>query len=89
MLQKNSFCKDLLYFLKICDTIKLHECHFMGVLILERDIEYRRQIMENYKKDVEPLFRYLSWLESKKGEGTTACILIPKGGVKHAYSGTR
>ena len=40
----------------------------MGVLILERDMEYRRQIMENYKKDVEPLFRYLSWLESKKGE---------------------
>ncbi|MGN0431496.1 MAG: hypothetical protein ACI4EQ_03985 [Lachnospiraceae bacterium] len=35
---------------------------------MEHDIEYRRRLMENYKKDVEPLFRYLSWLEDKKGK---------------------
>lgn len=34
---------------------------------MEQDVEYRRQLMEKYKKDVEPLFRYLPWLEEKKG----------------------
>lgn len=35
---------------------------------MEHDIEYRRKLMDNYKKDVEPLFRYLSWFEEKKGK---------------------
>lgn len=34
---------------------------------MERDIEYRRQRIRSYRKDIEPLFRYLPWLESKRG----------------------
>jgi hypothetical protein len=34
---------------------------------MEQDMEYRRQLVERYKKDVEPLFRYLPWLIEKKG----------------------
>ena len=32
-----------------------------------QDIEFRRQKIKQYKKDVEPLFAYLSWFEEKKG----------------------
>lgn len=35
---------------------------------MEQDMEYRRKLMEGYKKSVEPLFRYYTWLESKNGE---------------------
>lgn len=38
---------------------------------MEQSTEYKRSVMENYKKDVEPLFRYLSWLEDKKGESVS------------------
>ena len=44
---------------------------FYGGVILEQSTEYKRSVMENYKKDVEPLFRYLSWLEDKKGESVS------------------
>ncbi len=32
-----------------------------------QDIEYKRQLIKRYREDVEPLFRYISWLDSKKG----------------------
>lgn len=36
--------------------------------MLEEDIKYRRRLMAQYKKDVDPLFRYRSWLEEKRGQ---------------------
>lgn len=33
----------------------------------KEDIEYRRQIVQEYKPDVEALIRYLPWLEEKAG----------------------
>lgn len=37
-------------------------------MAIERDdIEYRRNVVEEYKKDVEQLVRYLPWLEEKTG----------------------
>lgn len=35
---------------------------------MEVDIEYRRKLIAQYKKDVKPLFRYLPWLEEKRGQ---------------------
>ncbi len=32
-----------------------------------QDIEYKRQLIKRYREDVEPLFRYIAWLESKQG----------------------
>ncbi len=34
---------------------------------MEQDLEYTRKLIRGYRKEVEPLFRYLSWLESKQG----------------------
>ena len=34
----------------------------------KEDIEYRRQVVEKYKPDVEKLIRYLPWLEDKAGK---------------------
>ena len=39
---------------------------------MEQDIEYRRQLMEGYRKEVEPLFRYLPWLEEKRGKSVSS-----------------
>lgn len=33
----------------------------------KEDIEYRRQVVQEYKADVERLIRYLPWLEEKAG----------------------
>ena len=33
----------------------------------KEDIEYRRQVVNTYKPDVEKLIRYLPWLEEKSG----------------------
>lgn len=35
---------------------------------MEQDLEYRRSLMESYKKKIEPLFRYVTWLEAKRGQ---------------------
>lgn len=35
---------------------------------MEQDVDYRRKLIERYRKDVEPLFRYLPWLEDKRGK---------------------
>lgn len=35
---------------------------------MEQDLEYRRSLMESYKKKIEPLFRYVTWLEAKQGQ---------------------
>lgn len=32
-----------------------------------QDMEYKRQLIKRYRADVEPLFRYISWLDTKKG----------------------
>lgn len=32
-----------------------------------QDFDYKRQLIERYKDDVEPLFRYIPWMETKKG----------------------
>lgn len=32
-----------------------------------QDMEYKRQMVKRYRADVEPLFRYISWLDTKKG----------------------
>lgn len=32
-----------------------------------QDMEYKRQLIKRYREDVEPLFRYITWLDSKKG----------------------
>lgn len=34
---------------------------------MEQDLEYKRQLIKRYRKDVEPLFRYITWLDTKKG----------------------
>lgn len=34
----------------------------------KEDIEYRRQVVQDYKPDVERLIRYLPWLEQKAGK---------------------
>ncbi len=33
----------------------------------EKDIEYRKKVVQEYKPDVERLIRYLPWLEEKSG----------------------
>lgn len=43
-------------------------CHIIGgVYRMEQDFEYKRQLINRYREDVEPLFRYITWLDSKKG----------------------
>ena len=39
---------------------------------MEEDIEYRRKIIRRYRDDVEPLLRYLPWLEEKKGRSVSS-----------------
>lgn len=34
----------------------------------KEDIEYRRQVVDKYKPDVEKLIRYIPWLEDKAGK---------------------
>lgn len=35
---------------------------------MEQDVDYRRKLIERYRNDVEPLFRYLPWLQDKRGK---------------------
>lgn len=35
---------------------------------MEQDVDYRRKLIERYRNDVEPLFRFLPWLEDKRGK---------------------
>lgn len=37
----------------------------------KEDIEYRRQVVQEYKADVEKLIRYLPWLEKKSGSNVS------------------
>ena len=37
----------------------------------KEDIEYRRQVVQDYKPDVERLIRYLPWLEQKAGKSVS------------------
>ena len=39
---------------------------------MEEDIEYRRKMIRRYRDDVEPLLRYLPWLEEKKGRSVSS-----------------
>ncbi|MCM1253181.1 MAG: hypothetical protein NC321_10200 [Clostridium sp.] len=38
----------------------------------KEDIEYRRQVVQDYKADVERLIRYLPWLEEKAGKDVSS-----------------
>lgn len=38
---------------------------------MEKDMEFKRNRIEGYRKDVEPLFRYLPWLEEKQGKSVS------------------
>ncbi|MCM1386391.1 MAG: hypothetical protein NC231_03610 [Bacillus sp. (in: Bacteria)] len=40
--------------------------------IEKEDIEYRRQVVQDYKADVERLIRYLPWLEEKAGKDVSS-----------------
>lgn len=35
---------------------------------MEQDMEYRRELVRRIRPEVEPLFRYIPWLESKAGQ---------------------
>lgn len=35
---------------------------------MEQDMEYRQQLVQEYRKEVKPLFRYLPWLEQNAGK---------------------
>ncbi len=37
----------------------------------EKDIEYRKKVVQEYKQDVERLIRYLPWLEEKSGSNVS------------------
>lgn len=34
---------------------------------MEQDLEYRQQLVQEYRREAKPLFRYLSWLEQSAG----------------------
>lgn len=35
---------------------------------MDQDMEYRQQLVQEYRKEVKPLFRYLPWLEQNAGK---------------------
>lgn len=35
---------------------------------MEQDLEYRREQVRRIRPEVEPMFRYLAWLEAKEGQ---------------------
>lgn len=39
---------------------------------MEQDLEYRKEIIEKYQKDIESLLEYLPWLQSKSGKKTSS-----------------
>ena len=39
---------------------------------MEQDLEYRRQLVEKYRKEVDPLLRYISWFEEKRGKNVSS-----------------
>lgn len=41
---------------------------FYGGKGLEQDLTYRRQLIMGYQKELEPLMRYMNWLEDKNGK---------------------
>jgi len=38
---------------------------------MEQDLEYRQQLVEEYKRVVVPLLRYLPWLEQNRGQAAS------------------
>ena len=43
-----------------------------GGKIVEREAEYRRKEVEEYKKIVSPFFKYISWLEKSAGTSVSS-----------------
>ncbi len=43
-----------------------------GGSIVEREVEYRRKEVEEYKKIVSPFFKYISWLEKSAGSSLSS-----------------
>lgn len=51
---------------------------------MEQDIEYTRKLIERYRIEVEPLFRYLPWLKEKCGKHVSSKYDNDK--LKHSIS---
>lgn len=60
----------------------------------KEDIEYRRQVVDKYRLDVERLIRYLPWLEEKAAAGGGVSELFGDNGIREhsitfpVYDGT-
>ncbi|MDL2301196.1 hypothetical protein LJC58_02455 [Lachnospiraceae bacterium OttesenSCG-928-D06] len=39
---------------------------------MEQDLEYRQQLVKQYKKSAEPLFKYIPWLERSAGNASSS-----------------
>ena len=60
----------------------------------KEDIEYRQQVINTYKPDVEKLIRYLPWLEEKAAAGSSVSETFGENGIREnsimfpVYDGT-
>lgn len=50
----------------------LWDVTYYGGNIVEREAEYRRKEVEEYKKIVSPFFKYISWLEKSAGTSVSS-----------------
>lgn len=46
--------------------------------VMEQDMEYRLQQVQEYKQQVLPLLRYIPWLESNAGQGVSSLYRGPE-----------
>lgn len=45
---------------------------------MEKDMEYRQQLLEEYKQTVMPLLRYIPWFEQKAGQNVSSYYQGPE-----------
>ncbi len=45
---------------------------------MEKDMEYRQQLIQEYKQAVMPLLRYIPWLEQKSGQSVSSLYKGPE-----------
>lgn len=38
---------------------------------MEQDMEYRKQLIQKYRGEIEPLLKYIPWLQQKSGQRTS------------------
>ncbi len=48
---------------------------------MERDLEYRQQMIEEYRRALDPLLKYLPWMERNGGK-TSAAVTRGRGSVR-------